>query len=256
VKSSRVILALPAYNEREGLPALLRAFQLEVMSKGYEVVVVVVDDGSSDGTREVLEDWKGRLPIDVIRHPRNKGLGDTIRDALSRAAQLADPDDIIVTMDADNTHPPALIPKMVERIRSGEDIVIASRYRTGSAVIGLSLFRSVMSWGARMLFQLIFPIRNVRDYTCGFRAYRASFLQRTFQVYGESLVTERSFACMAEILLKVSRLHPKTSEVAMTLRYDLKQGTSKMRVGRTVFKTLSLMVRTRFASMPTYSQNC
>src|SRR5436190_26000 len=123
-----------------------------------------------------------------------------------------------------------LIPSMVQRIMSGADLVIALRYRKGSTVIGLSLFRSVMSWGARILFQLMFPIRDVRDYTCGFRAYRASFLQRTFQIYGASLVTEHSFACMAEILLKVSRLHPKTSEIPMTLRYDLKQGTSKMRV--------------------------
>ncbi len=242
-----VLLALPAYNEEEGLPLLLESFRAEMERCGYAARAVIVDDGSEDGTREVIGEWSARLPIELVRHATNRGLGETIRDALRRAGELAGPDDVIVTMDADNTHSPALIPQMLERIGRGSDVVIASRYRRGSRVVGLSAFRHLMCYGARALFQITLPIRGVRDYTCGFRAYRAGVIREGFEQFGDSLVTERSFACMAEILLKLSRMRLSFAEVPMVLRYDRKHGASKMNVRHTVFKTLGLMVQLRIA---------
>jgi dolichol-phosphate mannosyltransferase len=87
----------------------------------------------------------------------------------------------------------------------------------------------------------------VRDYTSGFRAYRAGILAKAFERYGDELVTERSFASMAEILLKLARAGARMSEVPMVLRYDRKGGASKMNVPRTVLKTLALMARLRFS---------
>jgi dolichol-phosphate mannosyltransferase len=139
---------------------------------------------------------------------------------------------------------------MIPRLGEGYDVVIASRYRTGASVVGLSGFRHVMSFGARLLYQAFFPIRGVRDYTCGFRAYRAGILAEAFERYGDRLVTERGFASMAEILLKVARIGARMSETPMVLRYDLKGGTSKMNVPRTVWKTLAMMARLRFTRKP------
>jgi len=136
---------------------------------------------------------------------------------------------------------------MVGAIAGGSDIVIASRYRRGSRVVGLSKFRHLMSIGARLLFQVTFPMKGVRDYTCGFRAYRASLLKRAFARYGKSLAQERGFAAMAEILLRLNSMRPAFSEVPMVLRYDFKSGDSKMRVGATVMKTLRMMRRLRSA---------
>lgn len=243
----RILLTLPAYNEAAALPRLLAAFQREMRSVGYASAAVVVDDGSTDATRTVLEQWAPALGIDIVVHRGNRGLGETIRDALRRAAELASADDVIVTMDADNTHPPALIPEMVLRIQAGDDLVIASRYRGGAKVIGLSPWRHVMSWGARILFSLLFPIRGVRDYTSSFRAYRAAVLQEGFAAYGDQLVTERGFACMAEILLKLSRRGLNISEVPLVLNYDQKGGESKMQIGETVLATLKLVARLRAA---------
>jgi dolichol-phosphate mannosyltransferase len=180
-----------------------------------------------------------------VRHVKNRGLGETIRDALSVSAGLAAPDDVIVTMDADNTHSPTLIPAMVRAIQNGSDVVIASRYRHGSRVVGLALSRHLMSYGARFLFQLAFPLKGVRDYTCGFRAYRASLLKDAFARYGNTFVQERGFSAMAEILLKLRALRPRFSEVPMVLRYDFKSGDSEMRVGATVMKTLRMIHRLR-----------
>jgi dolichol-phosphate mannosyltransferase len=237
------ILVLPAYNEEESLPDLLRAVRETPVD-----TVVVVDDGSVDGTREVLQDWSPRIPLDVVVHRENSGLGATILDGLKRAAELAAPGDVIVTMDSDNSHDPALIDRMVLELEKGVDIVIASRYRSGSKVVGLSVFRIAMSFGARLLFQYFLPTRGVRDYTCGFRAYRASFLKRLLEQYGDSLVTERGFACMAEILLKAGKSSARFSEVPLVLRYDCKKGVSKMRLTRTITRTLQLIARNAFSS--------
>ena len=242
----RLFLALPAYNEAESLPHLFAAFEREVVARDVPARVVVVDDGSTDATMDVVREWSGRLDIEALRHRGNCGLGTTIRDALWMAAKSAEPADVIVTMDADNTHSPALILTMLERLQAGHDIVIASRYRTGAGVVGLSPLRLFMSTGARFLFQTMYPIPGVRDYTCGFRAYRAGLIQRGFEKFGDSLITETGFACMAEVLLKLTKLDARMCEVPMVLRYDHKRGTSKMRVWRTVNRTVRLLLRARF----------
>lgn len=242
----KVFLALPAYNEEQNLPELLRSLREEMAGRQIEFAAVVVDDGSRDGTLRVLREWSLQMPVTIVEHAQNQGLGVTIADALRTASSLAAAGDVVVTMDADNTHSPALIATMLDRIAAGADLVIASRYQPGAKVVGLSRFRSLMSDGARVLFQAAAPIRNVRDYTCGFRAYRASLLQLAFARFGDTLVTERSFACMAEILLKISKLNPAIAEVPMVLRYDQKQGASKMPVARSVIRTLRLLLRQRF----------
>lgn len=240
-----IVLALPAHNEQEALPKLFAAFHAEMDKSAYPNRVVIVDDGSTDGTQNVAREWSSLLPIRLVVHPQRRGLGDTIRDALRCACETAAPEDIIVTMDADNTHSPALIPQMIQAIAVGNDVVIASRYRKGSRVVGLSLSRHLTSYGARALFQILSPIPGVRDYTCGFRAYRAGFMQSAFGRYGDALVTERGFACMAEILLRLAKTRPQIAEVPMVLRYDMKKGASKMKVGATVLSTLRVVARVR-----------
>ena len=246
----RILLTLPVYNEAAALPKLFAKFQQEMRSAGFASAVIVVDDGSTDDTRSILEQWTPALGLDLVIHRVNRGLGETIRDALYRAAELAATDDVIVTMDADNSQPPSLVPEMARRIGAGDDLVIASRYRGGARVIGLSPLRHLMSYGARILFTAVFPIRNVRDYTSGFRAYRPAVLQQAAAIYGDRFVTERGFSCMAEILLKLSGLGLKISEVPMVLNYDQKGGPSKMKVAKTVRTTLKLMARLRFTRTP------
>jgi dolichol-phosphate mannosyltransferase len=239
-------LAVAAYNEEQGLLHVLDRFRRQAEAAGYDARVVVVDDGSTDGTFQAAERWEA-LPVELIRHPVNRGLGESIQDALSAAARLAAPSDLIVTMDADNTHPPELIPAMVQCIEAGCDVVVASRYRRGSRVVGLGKMRHLLCYGARFLYQAFFPAPGLRDYTCGFRAYRAETVQALFQRYGPRPARERGFASTAEILLKLRRLGARICEVPMVLRYDQKGSTSKMRVAATVLTTLRLALRERCA---------
>ena len=243
-------MVLPAYNEEADLPGLLENLEnvfAILARKGFDREYVIVDDGSQDATGQIIRDHQQRLPITVITHNPNLGLGITIRDGLQKAAQLSCDNDIILAMDSDNTHPSGLMIRMVQMILEGNDVVIASRYRTGSRVVGLSWFRKCLSTGARILFQLTFPIRGVRDYTCGYRAYKASVIKQAFQRYGDNFVEYSGFQSMADILLKISRLNVTINEVPMILRYDRKGGASKMQVGETVINTLKLLFKRRFS---------
>jgi dolichol-phosphate mannosyltransferase len=242
---SHVLLALPAYNEEANIGSLLDRVDLAMADCGQPYEVIVVDDGSHDATPAILAEYARRYPITVLRHSENQGLGPTIRDALIAASRVAKPDDIVVTMDSDESHTPGLIPRMVRMIQEGHDVIIASRYQSGSRTYGVPRLRVWISWCASWMFRLLFPIRGVRDFTCGFRAYRASALQHTLEIYGERFIQLSGFQSMVDILLKMRRLPVICGEVPMILRYDLKRGSSKMRVMRTARQTLALILKRR-----------
>jgi dolichol-phosphate mannosyltransferase len=246
--SQTVLVVLPAYNEAENLAAVLQALAGAGLDARMTLRAIVVNDGSSDSTGVVAGNYSGNIPLTLIDHPRNLGLGAAIRSGLLRAVDLASDRDIVVTMDADDTHTPAAIAEMVSRINAGCDVVIASRYRPGSSVVGVPLHRRFLSSAASLLFRSVFPTAGVRDFTCGYRAYRASVLRQAFARYHEDFVNEEGFQCMVDILLKLRRMNLRFSEVPLVLRYDRKGGKSKMKVVRTAFKTLDLMLRRRLES--------
>jgi len=247
----KIIVALPAYNEALNVGALLDTFEnilVRVLGHAFDRLYVVVDDGSVDNTRKILTDYATRIPLTILVHEKNQGLGPTIRDALKKAADVAAPGDLIVTMDADNTQPAGLIPAMVQKVLEGHDLVIASRFRDGARVVGLSWLRRLTSVGASLLMRFILPLKGARDYTCGFRVYRAELLKKAFEVYGASFIDQQGFQCMADILIKLRKLDPIVGEVPMILRYDLKKGSSSMKVGRTIVSTFRLLLVRRFGS--------
>ena len=93
--------------------------------------------------------------------------------------------DILITLDADNTHNPNIIPNMVDKlVKEKLDVVIASRFAEGGKEIGLSIERKIYSRGAAAFLKLFFPIENVHDYSCGFRAYDIGYLDKAIKAYG------------------------------------------------------------------------
>jgi dolichol-phosphate mannosyltransferase len=241
-------IVLPAYNEERNLGPLLDSIRDAMAEAAVPYRVIVVDDGSVDQTAEAVASRESSMPLLLVRHPRNQGLGPTIRDGLRLATELAGDGDVIVTMDADQSHNPGLIPRLLQAIHEGHDVVIASRYRPGSRVCGLPAARILVSLGASWTFRILFPTAGVRDFTCGYRAYRAALLKTALATYGDRFIEAEGFHSMAEILLKLRRLHPIFGEVPFILRYDLKEGATKMRVGRTIRQTLALVLRSRLSA--------
>jgi len=241
-----ITVVLPAYNEAEAIPRLLARLRDALPALDEPARVIVVDDGSVAGTAEVAEAAADpRLSVEVVRHDGNRGLHAAVETGLRAAVEAGGPEDWVVMMDADDTHPPDLIGAMLAKGRGGCDVVIASRFQPGAEWHGLSWDRILFSHGVRWLFTVAWALRGVRDYTCGYRLYRGLLLQRAFARYGDDLVSEASFACMPDLLWKLSRLTPTMCEVPLSLHYDRKPGPSKMNVMRTVRRTLVLLVKRR-----------
>ncbi len=243
----KIWLVLPAYNEEKGLPPLLDSVLEEFGRERLDLQILVVNDGSTDGTREILRAYADSHGLIALDNPVNLGLAETVKRGLIEACERAAPHDIIITMDSDNTHPAGLALRMVRSIREGSDVVIASRYREGSRVIGLSLHRRVLSYAASLIFRVVFPTPGVRDFTCGYRAYRVASLKQLIERHKNEFITERGFSCMVEILLRLREFDLVFVEVPLILRYDRKEGASKMHVLRTVMDTLVLVAKRRFS---------
>jgi dolichol-phosphate mannosyltransferase len=242
-----VWIVLPAFNEADNLGQLFRGLR-ELSDEAFrlDVRVLLVDDGSTDQTADVAVREAGRLPVEVLRHETNRGLAETFMRGMTAAADRAAAGDIVVCMDADNSHIPGQILRMVREIREGRDVVIASRFRPGSVVRGVPWSRRLLSRGMSILFRLTLPIQGVRDYSCGYRAYRAEFLRQALSVRTERLFARDGFACMVGMLLHLSRHDAVFGEVPLVLRYDQKQGASKMRIGQTIRRTLLVLLRERW----------
>jgi dolichol-phosphate mannosyltransferase len=242
-----ILVVLPAYNEAEATPRLLARLRDVARESTQPIKCLVVDDGSSDGTGAAAEREHGSaLPVQVVRHPQNRGLHGALDTGLRTAVKACAPDDWIVTMDSDDTHPPDLIPLMMaSAAESGSSVVIASRFQPGAEWHGLSWDRKLFSYTVSWMFRIAWPIANVRDYTCGYRAYRAGVVAAAYERWGSMLVNEPSFACMPDVLWKVSRLKPRFSEVPLSLHYDRKPGPSKMQVVRTIRRSLVLLIKRR-----------
>jgi dolichol-phosphate mannosyltransferase len=240
-----IVVVLPAYNEALCIGDLLNSFCEAIADEGKACRLIVINDGSTDGTGDVVSGFANRIDLELINHPRNMGLAAAIKTGLVHAVETCADSTVIVTMDADNSHPPGLMFSMTRLIQEGNDVVIASRYQRGAKIWGLPRYRRFLSYGAVLLFRAILPMQGVRDYTCGYRAYRAGLLKKAFQEYGEEFISEPGFSCMVDILIKLRRFKPFVKEVPLVLRYDRKKSISKMNVRKTIWQTLSLLIKRR-----------
>jgi len=238
---NEVAIVLPAYNEEQDLPKLLENIREKMAAMPFSYKVIVVDDGSKDRTADIARDFAKTMPLKLVQHVVNKGLGEGVQTGLREGWLVGD---VVVVMDADNSHDPVYIEDMVKKIRDGDaDVVIASRFQPGSVVQGVPFFRQVLSWGCFLMMKTLLPYSNVRDYSTGFRAYRSLTLGRLIKNAGPQFLKESSFACMLELMLSLRWIGARAAEVPYTLRYDLKVGVSKMRIWRTIRRYFNVIGR-------------
>ena len=224
-----VVILLPAYNEASGIGQLLRRIVASLDHNDCDYHIVVVNDGSTDQTENIVSQYAKQGSITLLSHPTNQGLGKAIKTGISYICSNFNDDDILVTMDADNTHDPQMIKLMVRAIKGGAEVVIGSRFLEESHETGVPLFRRLLTALARILFLVIFPGLGVKDYTSGYRAYRISLLKKAWESH-HPLIKSKGFVVMPELLLKLSQFKSTMVEVPLVLRYDRKKSKSKIRI--------------------------
>jgi len=225
-----MIIGLPCYNEQDGLSELIE----DIISSCPDATLFFVDDGSTDDSESIISRYAEMHDnIYLIAHERNMGLGMAMNTILCHAADTYGDDDVLITFDSDNTHTPAIAgPMMNKLIDEKLDVVIASRYEKGGKELGLSAIRKLYSRGARVFCTVLLRIKNVRDYSCGYRAYRVGLLKELMGRYGAQIVENPGFECMVEIINKCRGA--RIAEYPLVLNYALKKGDSKMRPMKTI----------------------
>jgi len=225
-----IFVLLPAYNEEASLPRLIPKLRDVLDRQGEPYRIIVCDDGSRDATRDTLEAMRADYPLEVISHKINRGLGETSRDLFERAAELANAGDVIVRLDCDDTHEPEFVPSLIKKLRDGSDVVIASRFAPGGGQMGVSGYRAFISRCANLFMKVFFPIKGLKEYSCGFRAYRAEIIKQAIDCYGNNFIQLKGlgFTCTLEKLVKLKLIGARFAEAPFMLRYDQKVSDSKM----------------------------
>lgn len=223
-------IVLPAFNEEASLPKLLTGLDATLRAHGEPYRIVVVDDGSRDSTPEILETFAAKLPLDVVTHPINRGLGETERDGFEYVAARCGRDDVVVRVEGDDTHDPEYIFSLIKKLGEGYEVVNTSRFQPGGGQLGVDAYRAFISRGANAFMRIIFPIPNLRDYSCGYRAYRSAVIRDAVRIFGNNFIQLRGlgFTSTLEMIVKLHLLGCRCAEVPFVLRYDQKQSPSKM----------------------------
>ena len=231
---SRCIVVVPTYNEAENLPLLVPA----VLSQDERLEVLIVDDDSPDGTGKCADDLALANPrVHVLHRPQKQGLGPAYRAGFQRALELGA--DCLVQMDADFSHPPAMLTVMLEEIEH-YDVVAGSRYVEGITVVNWPIERILISYFGNAYVRRVTGL-PITDTTGGFRCMRREVLERI----GIEHVRANGYAFQIELNYRFARAGARVMEIPFFFS-DRRRGTSKLswRIG---FEAIWIAMRLRVA---------
>ncbi len=210
-------LVLPTYNEAENLEALVAAAREKLPASAR---VLIVDDGSPDGTGRIADRLAAASPqVDVLHRPRKEGIGPAYLAGFRRA--LAGGADLVLEMDADFSHDPAYLPRLLEAARRA-DLVLGSRYVAGGGVSDWGPLRRAISRGGCAYARLVLGV-DVHDLTGGFKCFRREVLE----AIDFEAVRARGYAFQVEMTYRALREGFRVAEVPILFR-DRRAGDSKM----------------------------
>jgi len=233
------VVGLAAFNEEASIDPLFTRLQ-ELHASAGPLVVVIYNDGSQDDTSSRVHHWRNHLDIRYLESDINKGLAFGVASLVKYFIANFTDGDYLVLMDCDDTHDPAQIRAMLEKV-NGNTVVIASRYQPGSSIHGLSRFRRLASRVFSTMAQGYFHLPNVRDYTSGFRLYPYPVLSRVLEKELWPTTREFGFAVTPELLIRCGAANADFAETPMNLGYDRKSSASNMRVAHNAVNLVKLL---------------
>jgi dolichol-phosphate mannosyltransferase len=223
---------IPAYNEVENIPRLLS--DLAPVARELGARVIIVDDGSTDGTGEAIREHARDMHLAIVRHSVNRGLGTAINSGIRAALGESSDDDAIVTLEADTTSDLSDLPRMLALFEQGADVVLASVYAPGGKIVGVAGWRLAASKAVSNTFRYLGGLREMHTLSSLYRVYRAGTLRRAADTYGYLLVREPGFAANVELLLKLYNAGASVAEVPTVNDWTTRKGESKMQLKPTV----------------------
>lgn len=225
----RPLVVLPTYNEAENIVEVLD----RVREAAPEAEVLVVDDGSPDGTADLAEEWgKSHGGVSVMRRREKSGLGSAYRAGFAEG--LKQGYDILIEMDSDLSHDPAALPALIHAVEDGASLAIGSRYVPGGSIPNWKWHRKLLSRGGNRYAGLVLGLQ-VRDSTAGYRAYSAEALSKI----DLGSIKADGYGFQIEMAYEVGRNGGRIVEIPISFT-DRIRGESKMS-GRIIVEALLLV---------------
>ena len=221
-----VAVVLPAYNEEGNLTPLITALADAAATDRIPLRMIVVDDGSTDGTAEELAALGLRIPaLVVVPHDKNQGLARALKTGI--AASRANGCDAAVFMDSDQSHRPRDLGRLVAALEAGADVALGSRFVPGGGMDGVPLWRVLISRAGNTFGRLVLGL-PIRDLTTGYRAVRRSVLDRV-------TLGEDGFTIQLESVVKAIAAGFTVVEVPIVLG-TRRHGVSHMHYSAALFR--------------------
>jgi len=224
-----IYIIIPTFNEAKEIKNTLLTIDRTLHKKIYEHQFVIVDDGSTDTTVNILSALEKKLPLVCLRHKVNKGPGEAFRTGLTEVCRISKGNDYIITIEADNTNDARSLKPMLKKLKNF-DVVCASRYTKSGGYRDFPIKRYIFSIGANFLLRALFPIKGISDYTIFFRGYKIKAIRDGFRAYKEKFIQFSGFVGNAEILVHLRNLNLKMSEVPTTFYYKNRRSKSRMKI--------------------------
>lgn len=213
-------LILPTYNEAENIEALIRAALVQLESTGIGHTILVVDDGSPDGTGLIAERLSAELePVRVLHRPRKEGLGRAYLAGFAIALEAGA--ELVLEMDSDFSHDPADLPRLIAAADTA-DLVLGSRYVPGGGVTEWGSVRRLLSRGGSAYARILLGV-PVRDLTGGFKCFH----RRVLEAIELEDVHADGYGFQIELTYKAVRAGFSVTEVPILFR-ERRVGSSKM----------------------------
>jgi dolichol-phosphate mannosyltransferase len=211
----KATVCLPTYNERENLEKMVRALG------PHDVAVLVIDDGSPDGTGEIADRLAAELDyVQVLHRAHKEGIGRAYIAGFEHV--LAGDSELILEMDCDFSHDPADVPRLIAACKAGADLALGSRYVPGGGTRNWGLVRRVISWGGSFYARVLLGVR-IRDLTGGFKCFR----RRVLETLDLDAIESKGYAFQIETTYRALRQGFRVEEIPIVF-VDRTEGTSKM----------------------------
>lgn len=234
-------VVVPVFNEAPNLERLFDGLRATASEVGEPAArIILVDDGSTDGTAELARRHADDLDVTVLSHPTNRGPGAAFGTGFAHLAGRVGPKDFVLTMEGDNTSRTELIAAMLRRAEEGHDAVFASPYMYGGGIVHTNAGRILVSHIANTIVKELYGVHGLLTVSSFFRLYRGASVLRLQRCYGERIVERSGFESMVELVMKMMYLRMSISELPMVLDSSRRAGRSKLRTTRTAVGYLSL----------------
>lgn len=234
-----IYFLIPTYNEELNIPNLAK--ELLNALPGEEKHFVFSDDGSTDRTREQIQEHFSKAKFEILGDGINRGPGYVFNVGFEWILKHSQQElDRIITMEADCTSDVSLLPNMLAISRLNYDLVLASVYAQGGGFDKTSWLRKLVSATANLTFRALFNVK-VLTLSSFYRVYHPALLKRIKQ-NNTSIISERGFICMLEILVKSIEQNACVIEVPMVLHSQKRQGKSKLKMLKTTLAYLRFLV--------------